>query len=632
MLSIGISPIGELAWDQAGRTIVFTRGGSLEGGGAVNAMSLAEGAPAQAIWAVALDGAAPRRIGFGHSAAVSPRGDVVAYLSDGQIWAAPLGGGAARQLVRDRGEDSALTWSPDGSRLAFVSARDQHSLIGIYHVASRGITWMAPGFDTDQAPEWSPDGSRIAFVRVPAGAKSRELHVRQDQPWSIWTADPATGAGRKLWTASAGPGSVFYSPSGDHALMWTAADRDVFPWERTGWAHLFAVAATGGMAEELTPGAYEVFNTALSPERSRIVYSNNAQEPDRWHLSEVTAAGGRAPRALTGGATIDDYPVIASDGQLFALHATGREPLRPVHLAEGSASDLAPGAVPAGFPVDRLVEPRSVTFAAADGLPIHGQLFLPPASPDAARKPALLFFHGGPERQMLLGWHPLDAYTFLYAFNQYLANEGYVVLSVNYRGSMGYGLDFREPLNFGPNGASELNDILGAAHYLRARDDVDPARIGAYGASYGGLMTALGLARASDLLAAGVDYAGVHDWRTLLPDLGKLDAPAGAAQRAFDSSAMATVDKWRSPVLIAHADDDRNVPFSQSVELIAALRERGVEAQELVIPDEVHDLLRARSWLTLFEATDGFFARRLIAAHAGDPRRCTSSGLRAIRH
>ena len=276
-------------------------------------------------------------------------------------------------------------------------------------------------------------------------------------------------------------------------------------------------------------------------------------------------------------------------------------------------TDLASGAIPPDFPADRLVEPQAVVFASPDGLRVHGQLFLPPAG---RRKPgpAVLFFHGGPYRQMLTGWHPMGAYSFMYGLNQYLANEGYVVLSVNYRGGIGYGLDFREPVNFGAAGASEFQDILGGANFLRGRPDIDPKRIGIWGGSYGGLMTALGLARASNLLTAGVDYAGVHDWRVLEPQLAGPNEPAGASQRAFQSSAMADVGKWRSPVLVVHADDDREVPFSQSVELVQALRRQGVDVEQMVLPDEVHVMLRGRSWLDFFAAADDFFARHLWGA------------------
>src|SRR5205814_8894338 len=143
---------------------------------------------------------------------------------------------------------------------------------------------------------------------------------------------------------------------------------------------------------------------------------------------------------------------------------------------------------------------------------IHGQLFLPANHQAGGPHPAVIFFHGGSRRQMLLGWHYMGYYSNAYAMNQYLASRGYVVLSVNYRSGIGYGMEFREALNYGASGASEFNDVEGAGLYLRTRADVDPARIGLWGGSYGGYLTALGLARASNLFAAGVDFHGVHDW------------------------------------------------------------------------------------------------------------------------
>src|SRR5712692_7352852 len=115
---------------------------------------------------------------------------------------------------------------------------------------------------------------------------------------------------------------------------------------------------------------------------------------------------------------------------------------------------------------------------------------------------------------MVLAWHYSEYYHNAYALNQYLAGRGYVVLIVNYRSGIGYGVEFREALNYGARGASEFNDVLGAGLYLRSRADVDPRRIGLWGGSYGGYLTALGLARASDLFAAGVDLYGVHDSST----------------------------------------------------------------------------------------------------------------------
>jgi dipeptidyl aminopeptidase/acylaminoacyl peptidase len=281
-------------------------------------------------------------------------------------------------------------------------------------------------------------------------------------------------------------------------------------------------------------------------------------------------------------------------------------------MGEGSARELAPDQIPAEFPGHWMVEPEAVLFAAADGMQIHGQLFLPTERRRGERRPAIIFIHGGSRRQMLLGWHYGSYYHNAYGLNQYLASRGYVVLAVNFRSGTGYGMEFREALNYGAGGASEFNDIMGAGLYLRGRDDVDPARIGLWGGSYGGYLTAMGLARASDLFAAGVDIHGVHDWnvgiRTFIPNYN----PAPEVQRlAFTSSPMAYVDRWRSPVLVIHGDDDRNVSFIETVALVEALRERKVDVEQLVLPDEVHNFLTHANWLEVYRAAADFFDRRL---------------------
>ena len=163
---------------------------------------------------------------------------------------------------------------------------------------------------------------------------------------------------------------------------------------------------------------------------------------------------------------------------------------------------------------------------------------------------------------------------------------------------------------------SEFNDVLGAGVYLRSRSDVDPDRIGLWGGSYGGYLTALGLARASNLFAAGVDLHGVHDWnqviRNFRPSYDPLEQ-AEFARLAYDSSPMAAISTWRSPVLLIHGDDDRNVPFSETVDLVAALRKQGVEFEQLVFPDEVHGFLTHHSWIRAFQAAAEFLERRLMS-------------------
>ena len=284
-------------------------------------------------------------------------------------------------------------------------------------------------------------------------------------------------------------------------MHWTLAGRIVFPSERDGWQHLYAVPAAGGDAAILTPGNFEVEHVSLSADRKTLVFDSNQDDIDRRHVWKIAFgadASTTAAEAVTSGDGIETQPVIASDGATIAvLRSDVRLPIRAAVVAANRLIDLAPQAIPANFPADQFVAPRQVLFPAADGLEIHGQLFLPNGIEPGQRRPALVFFHGGSMRQMLLGWHYMEYYSNAYAMNQYLASLGYIVLSVNYRSGIGYGLNFREALNYGASGASEFNDVMGAGLYLKGRPDVDGSRIGSWGGSYGGYLTALALARAS---------------------------------------------------------------------------------------------------------------------------------------
>jgi dipeptidyl aminopeptidase/acylaminoacyl peptidase len=275
------------------------------------------------------------------------------------------------------------------------------------------------------------------------------------------------------------------------------------------------------------------------------------------------------------------------------------------------------------------VTPEAVVFKAPDGTEVHGQLFKTTNGP--ARRPALVYVHGGPPRQMLLGWHYMDYYANDYAANQYLASRGFIVLSVNYRLGIGYGHGFHFPEGGGARGASEYQDVLAGARLLQSRADVDPARIGIWGGSYGGYLTALALGRNSDVFAAGVDIHGVHNWNrfgSTPPDLRAAWEGDGiteedlrkAARTSFLASPVSAVGTWRSPVLLIHGDDDRNVEFHQTVDLKQRLDERGIVVEELVIPDDIHGFLLFRTWKTVTTAAGNFLERKLMPQPRGSQR------------
>lgn len=605
--------IAELTWTPDGRSIVFVRGGDFETHrDNPNPASLPQGVE-QAIWIVPAAGGAPRKITDGSDPAVSPTGDRIAFLRKDEIWSVALDANAQpAQLIHAKGQASQLRWSPDGSKLAFVSTRGDHSFIAVYNAGAQSVSYLDPSVDRDSQPVWSPDSKQLAFIRVPASSVAVGARRNASPPWSIRIADADSGNGRELWHASGGPGSVFHAMTAESQLFWGAGDRIVFPWESTGWLHLYSISTHGDVPTPLNaPGDFEIEHASLSADRRTVLFSSNQNDADRRHLWRVSVSG-ENPAQLTTDAGIEWSPVEISDGSAVAMLRSGtRSPARAsIKIGSGDIRDLAPNSVPSDFPASALVEPQPVILSSADGLRLHGQLFLPPGANPSQQHPAIIFFHGGSRRQMLLGWHYMDYYNNSYAMNQYLASLGYIVLSVNYRSGIGYGLDFREALNYGATGASEFNDVLGAGLYLHNRPDVDPKRIGLWGGSYGGYLTALGLARASDLFAAGVDFHGVHDWSAELASDG-ITLDAAAARLALESSPLASVSTWRSPVLLIHGDDDRNVPFHQTVALVGALRKQGVEFQELIFPDEIHGFLTQKRWLQAYHAAADFLGKHL---------------------
>ena len=607
--------VGGLTVSATGTTIAFVRGGAPNRAGEIPNPQSDPGGVDRELWVVGTDGAEPRRLGPGHSPVLTADGGSVIYLQGGAIWRRSTTDPSAEpaRLVEGRGSPGELRLSPAGTHLAWTSQRGDHAFIGVVELASGELRYLDPSLDLDGSPVWSPDGSEIAFLRIP-NEKGRLpfLPVRESLPWSIRAVRIADGVARNVFTASEGIGSAFRAISGTGNIFWGADDRMAFPWERNGFTNLYSVGAAGGDEPiPIAPGEFEVQYVALAPGGEALVFSSNQGDTDRQHLWWGPLDGSGA-RELTPGTGIEWQPAPVVDGSIAFLASFGTIPAHAEMLAGGERRWLiqsASEAIPAG-----LAEPQQVIFPAADGLRIHGQLFLPQGPPPPGGWPGLLFLHGGSRRQMLLGFHHRDYYHHTYSFNQHLAARGYAVLSVNYRSGIGYGMEFREAAHYGADGASEVNDVLGAGVYLAARDDVDGDRIGLWGGSYGGYLTAHGLAQASHLFKAGVDIHGAHDWNEIIRNFVPSYDPAARpqiARRAFESSPMAFVERWESPVLLIHGDDDRNVPFAESVELAEVLRRRGVHVEHLVFPDEVHGFLLNRSWMAVFEAAEDFFDRFL---------------------
>jgi dipeptidyl aminopeptidase/acylaminoacyl peptidase len=608
--------LGGLCFSPDGSIIVYVRGGAANRAGEYPNPTSDPLGVKQEVWAIEVGGGDPWCLGTGSQPSVSPQGDLVSFQFKGKIFAAPLDGSKpAKPLFEARGRNRTHCWSLDGRKIAFVSDREDHSFIGIYDLTLKEIIWISPNVDRDINPVWSADGKNIAFIRIPGGLRERFFGIDTKIPFSIWVANSENGEAHKIWEIDDGAGfAQYYAPQ---PLMWGANGRLIFYSEHEGWMHLYSVSINEKDAICLTPGDYEVEYATLTSDRSAIIFNSNKNDIDRRHLWSVPVTGGDTTQ-LTSGKGIEWSPVLpAKSEHILLLCSTFQQPAAPavIPISGGNPKLIAPEAISAQFPMKALVEPQQVVFKSPDGLEIHGQLFLPTQAKAGDNRPAVIFMHGGPIRQMLLGWHYRGYYHNAYAMNQYLTSRGYVVLSVNFRSGIGYGRAFRNAPHQGPRGASEYQDIVAAGKYLQNRPEVNPHTIGLWGGSYGGYLTAMGLARDSDLFAAGVDLHGVHDWslRGRRRSGGGWGIHSEELHRlAFDSSPLADVAFWSSPVLFVHGDDDRNVDFVQTTDLIQRLRQYGkAHIEALIFPDEVHGFLLHKNWIKVFSEAANFFDRFL---------------------
>ncbi len=607
---IGVG-IVDLTFSPDSKTLLFVRGNSRNPAGeAANPAQLQENTDFK-IHKIDLSSRESSLLTIGSGPEFSPDGSAVVFKIGKNLFIKNLSDSSRenKQLFIARGSVSHYSFSPDGKKLAFVSNRGDHSYVGLWDMELKTLTYPETSLDHDSYPSWSPDGKKLAYLRVPnVNNKLPFTSHREANPWSIRILNVDNLQAKEVWKAPAGIGSVVVRdlPAENDRLWWTPKGELIFPWEGNGWVQLYALNLVTGDTQHITPGHGIVEKVNNSYLNGELLLTSNIGDIERRKILRLDLLSYNL-EDLSERGEINWAPVRLENGLAF-ISASATQPAWPQIRQYGKQSALAENHFPESYP-QNLVTPAGIDLNATDGFKTRAQVFLPANHDPSKKYPAVIFLHGGSRRQMLLGFNYSQYYSNAYAMQQYFAANGFIAVSLNYRSGIGYGLEFREEKNYGAGGASEVLDVMAVADYLASRPDVDKSKIIPWGGSYGGFLTAHALSQSPGKFLAGVDIHGVHNWNNDIPVFASWYKPEKfpeMAELAFNSSPMSHVDKWKDPVLFIHGDDDRNVLFSESVELAEVLRQQGVHVEQLVFPDEVHSFLLHRNWVSAYEAAFQF--------------------------
>ena len=607
--------IDALEWTADGQSLLFVRDGHLmrvpRTGGAV-----------QPAWgdAVVAD------------AAISPDRSRLAFVRHGDLFVRTIDGGPELQVTRGVAGVSGPVWSPDGRHLAFsfatVTRKEEAApyagtkvvftrmdrgvgRIGAVSAGGGPVVRMPRSPGGEESPRWL-DATRIVVQRMSADLKTREIVVADSQSGRETVVhrdvDP------KFWSLTylnAEP-----VPSRDGRWIAFVSDRD-------GWDHLYVVPASGGAATQVTKGHFEVTRFTWSPDSKHIAFDRN--EPDRpgtRHLAVATSGGSWADGSIetltTGGGTNTDARWSPDGKRLVFEHTDARNSadLYAMDASSGATARRLTDSMPATIDRAALVEPQLVRYAGPEGAQVPAYLFVPRALDRARKHPAIIWVHGDGINQNYDGWHIHRDYGVYYSFHQYLLQQGYVVLSVDYRGSIGYGRDWREG-HYRDLGGKDYEDIAAGVAYLKTLGFVDTDRVGIWGLSYGGFMALQALTVTPDLFRCAIDVAGVEDWNDWYRDpggpwiRGRMGRPEDDPALYRRLSPIYHVDKIVKPLLVLHGTSDVNVPFLESVRLIDALKKAGKPVEFVMYPGEFHYFQRAHVLRDAWAAADRFFERHL---------------------
>jgi dipeptidyl aminopeptidase/acylaminoacyl peptidase len=613
------SDIGHFEWVSADR-VLFTKDGTL--------------------WSVSTVTRKPMRMaGFEGVAVFTLLHDKkqILYAQKGQIYVNTLDGKTPRQLshLAENLRVSALTVSPDDLHLSYSAGEGEDiaanipfngdrvrvyratvvvavtRLMSIYGGEEVTLPAGGGGFGGGRAGagiQWVslPSGPGVLQQEFSADRKTREIKVTtlSGETHTIWKDyDPA------WWSPSNSPKTVV-SPDG----KWLA-----FICDRTGWPLVYAIptdATSESQAKQLSFGKKIDGFPAWSPDSKRVAYSNSkdGDEMSRY-ISIADVATGKIETVVKDpGVSLD--PVFSPDGSMIAFSRSSVE--HPLEVFEAptrvdAAITRLTNSMPSEIQVSDLTPPKPIYYPSrADKKPVPATLWVNKNLDLTKKHPAIIWVHGSGDGQNYLGWQP-GSWRMYYAMDQYFAQQGYVILTVDYRGNSGYSRDWATG-SYADAGGSETGDVNGGADYLKTLPYVDGNRIGVWGLSYGGYMVLQSLVVDPTLFNCAIDVAGVGDWYTYNVGVSsRLGSNPSSNPELWDrSSPVRHLDKLVRPLLILQGTADINVPFWETLKVVDTLEKLHKPFDLMIYPGEPHWFRRSYVLEDAWRRSEAFFDSHLM--------------------
>ncbi len=437
-------------------------------------------------------------------------------------------------------------------------------------------------------PIWSEDGKQAVLLARAADNKDRWIMLLNTETGK--TSILAT-VHEDAWVGGPGTNVLGWLPDNNHIY---------FESERDGWAHLYTVSVTGGSVEQLTKGQFEVSDVRLSSDKTKFYFTSSEGSVFERHLDSMPITGGKRIRIT--GLTGNNQAEVSPDDQMLAdvRSYSNRPPelylMQNAPMDEAQANKIKPvtiSPIPEFF-THNWIDPPIASFKARDGATVYGRIYIPANWKRGG--PAVLFVHGAGYLQNVHRWW--SQYYREYMFNHLLMENGFMVMDIDYRGSAGYGRDWRTGI-YRHMGGKDLSDHVDAVNYLVKEHGVDARRIGLYGGSYGGFITLMALFTEPDVFAAGAALRPVTDWAHYNNGYTSniLNLPQNDAEAYRKSSPIYFANGLKGALLICHGMVDTNVNFQDTVRLVEKLIELRKENWQVApYPVEDHGFEREDSW------------------------------------